>query len=591
MPDCFKKNLALIEVHHPDLIELVRTAPGPHLTLVPARTGHPALSVTTSTGEISLHSRYDPEKEGTALAGRLTETADHILVLFGLGLGYHLKAALDIWPADAPVIVVEADPDVLRLAVRHVDMTGVLDRPGLTLLVGLTPQEALKRITRLRIGYSFAPFSLLIHPPSHRWRQDYYPQIQKGLDSAGSTPIHEKLIYSRLKKERLNVLILNTGYYLTREVFQAARALGHNVRYLSLADKEIGDEDSIRRLLKETVQFRPDFILTTNHLGFDIGRVMTELLTGMKMPFASWFVDSPVFILGHAQKNLSAYCTIFLWDETYVQDVKTLGFERVHYLPLATDENVFRTLNGRPNPLAHLACEAGFVGDSMAGPVERNEKKLGIDTGVYPSIEKAAREFITSSDRSPRRMMAKNGLLEMVETERWPADKILDLEGLVTWWATKLYRLELVRSLAPLNPTVIGDKGWRDLLDPGSFKLHPSLDYYEQLPWFYPVCGINLNATSLQMKTGLNQRIFDVPACGAFLLTDYREQIEGLFEVGREVVCYRDPEEAFELADFYRKHDRERRAVAERGHLRILSEHTYRCRLGRLIEQMRRDHI
>ena len=85
----------------------------------------------------------------------------------------------------------------------------------------------------------------------------------------------------------------------------------------------------------------------------------------------------------------------------------------------------------------------------------------------------------------------------------------------------------------------------------GKFRLGPQLNYYKELPFFYNACTVNFNATSIQMGKAVNQRVFDVPACGAFLLTDHQESVEGLFEVGKEVVTYKDRGEIADLARFY----------------------------------------
>jgi spore maturation protein CgeB len=278
--------------------------------------------------------------------------------------------------------------------------------------------------------------------------------------------------------------------------------------------------------------------------------------------------------------------SIFLRDGDYRAEVKALGYENVHFLPLATDHTLFKPRNGRSGS----QVSAGFVGDSMIGPVEKYAAKVGLPEEFRPLVESAAGEFSKKSDRTPAALIKETGLDRKIFNGNPSPAGMLDLEALITWWSTKLYRLERVKALGPLRPTVVGDPGWRALLDETIFHLRPSLDYYLEMPWFYPGCQINLNATSMQMKTGLNQRVFDVPASEAFLLTDYREQIEGIFEVGREVVCYGHPEEALDLARYYLEHETQRRRVAERGLARVLSDHTYQCRLARLIEHMRQDH-
>ncbi len=158
----------------------------------------------------------------------------------------------------------------------------------------------------------------------------------------------------------------------------------------------------------------------------------------------------------------------------------------------------------------------------------------------------------------------------------------------VMWEATKQYRLERVRKLLPSNPVIAGDVGWFDLIEENRFQYQKEVSYYDELPYFYNVMKINLNATSRQMKGAVNQRVFDVPACNRFLLTDYGEQLEDLFDVGTEVICYRDAEEIEDLVAYYSNHDEERRAIARKGYQRVIKEHTYVARIRDMVNTMRK---
>ena len=89
------------------------------------------------------------------------------------------------------------------------------------------------------------------------------------------------------------------------------------------------------------------------------------------------------------------------------------------------------------------------------------------------------------------------------------------------------------------------------------------------------------------MGKAVNQRVFDVPACGAFLLTDHQESIEGLFEAGKEIVTYRDPAEIPDLARFYLRDGSAREATAKKGRDRVLGEHTYRHRIDTMLRRLR----
>lgn len=163
----------------------------------------------------------------------------------------------------------------------------------------------------------------------------------------------------------------------------------------------------------------------------------------------------------------------------------------------------------------------------------------------------------------------------------------LAYETYITWLATCLYRRECIARTLPYNPLIVGDKGWTELYKNFSgWRYHRELGYYDDLPAFYPASEINFNCTSRQMKGAVNQRVFDVPCCGAFLLTDRREGIEELFEPGTEVVCYETMDQIPELIERYLADPAARQRVAEAARTRILREHTYDHRMVRLMEFM-----
>jgi spore maturation protein CgeB len=126
--------------------------------------------------------------------------------------------------------------------------------------------------------------------------------------------------------------------------------------------------------------------------------------------------------------------------------------------------------------------------------------------------------------------------------------------------------------------------------EPKPWTYHHELNYYTDLPAFYPLSEINFNCTSKQMKGAVNQRVFDVPATSSFILTDWREQIENLFEPGKEVICYHSPQEAEELTGYYLGRPKEREAIARAARSRILSEHCYEHRMKSLIAIMRKNY-
>jgi spore maturation protein CgeB len=79
-----------------------------------------------------------------------------------------------------------------------------------------------------------------------------------------------------------------------------------------------------------------------------------------------------------------------------------------------------------------------------------------------------------------------------------------------------------------------------------------------------------------------NMRLFEATGVGAMLLTDRKDNLHELFEIGKEVVTYSSKEEAAELVRHYLDHPQEAEKIAKAGQARTLREHTYKARMVEL---------
>ena len=85
-----------------------------------------------------------------------------------------------------------------------------------------------------------------------------------------------------------------------------------------------------------------------------------------------------------------------------------------------------------------------------------------------------------------------------------------------------------------------------------------------------------------------NCRLYEATGVGTLLITDWKVNLHKMFEIGKEVVAYRSPEECSELIQYYLEHDDEREAIACAGQQRTLREHTYYQRMQELVEIVRK---
>ncbi len=79
-----------------------------------------------------------------------------------------------------------------------------------------------------------------------------------------------------------------------------------------------------------------------------------------------------------------------------------------------------------------------------------------------------------------------------------------------------------------------------------------------------------------------NLRLFEATGTGALLVTDWKENLHEMFEIGKEVVAYRDLDECVQVIKHYLDHDDERHAIASSGQRRTLQSHTFLHRMQAL---------
>lgn len=310
-----------------------------------------------------------------------------------------------------------------------------------------------------------------------------------------------------------------------------------------------------------------------------------EFFHHLRVPLVSWYVDSPALILNLYGGLPSDLAYIFVWDPSYIPEVRSLGFDKVFPLPLATDPEIFRPRAA--GELGPWRNGVAFVGNSLSAAVEKKLARLPKSPEFQELFHHLAQAYLERPFRRLQDLLGEEGLAEHPLIQALSDLERSDLEAGIIWEATRHHRLTGVHCLAVFKPVIYGDAGWRRLLG-ASFALRPEVNYYDELPLVYGGTEVNFNVTSLQMKTAVNQRVFDVPAAGGFLLTDYKSQLPELLELDKEVACYRDPGEIPDLVRFYLKHSRAREEIMVRGRRWILAEHTYMHRWQTILETIRR---
>lgn len=80
-----------------------------------------------------------------------------------------------------------------------------------------------------------------------------------------------------------------------------------------------------------------------------------------------------------------------------------------------------------------------------------------------------------------------------------------------------------------------------------------------------------------------NMRLYESTGVGAMLITDHKDNICEMFEVGKEIETYKTKEELLEKVNYYLTHEDERKKIATAGQKRTLKGHTYEIRMVELV--------
>ncbi|MCR5813963.1 MAG: glycosyltransferase [Desulfovibrio sp.] len=527
--------------------------------------------------------RGGPLRETSALSA-LPKDDSCLPVFLGAGLGFALAEFVQRYPG--PFAVVEKEHELQKLT-HALAKLSPKDRERLLFLDDPNPQKVLVALTRWQgqhQGLRLLPIPL---PFYQRLDADYYGFLRKELEASARFDFWARAITPRFQSASPRVLLITSKYFLMGEILRACQKMGLAHELITIGDESVGQEEFVQKVLRSVVTFKPDFCLTLNHMGVDREGVLIDLLTRLQLPLASWFVDNPHLIIHLYTRCISPWTCLFTWDFDNVASLKALGFPHVSYLPLGTDTDRFRPNVGHAP--AEWKSRLSFVGNSMLFKVGGRLKSAHFPKEMTLAFQKVARAFIHSNQRSVRDFLASD-FPEISARYETLADNEAKLayETAITWQATRLYRNALVARLLPFHPTIAGDAGWRIEFRKASEKPRflPELNYYTELPIFYTCQDISFNCTSQQMKGAVNQRVFDCPASGGFVLTDWREQLEDLF-TPKEMVCYREADEIPDLVRYYLAHAKERQRFAQNARKRVLACHTWTHRLQSLLATMR----
>lgn len=302
-----------------------------------AKNGMPTARVHATDGtSFMLHSAYDPVAEARRLLEKYPSLKDAgVVVVLGLGLGYHVCELLRIVPTKAFVLVIEADPELRRRFEKSADIPWnrvnvTKDESAIWALISQAREQ-------LRDG-----FVIVEHPASQRLNPAFYRYIRHRVRDFVSMLLVETATAKRLNRfiqenmlRNLPNVTVDPGINVLENVFRgrpavivaAGPSLTKNIHLLKMAKERsivISVGTALKAILSQSVH--PDLVVTLDplesnyrhfaDLDFTQAFLCYEPQTYYKIP---QLFGGRRFVFNSFWSNMSVWLTTLFGNKGYIE--------------------------------------------------------------------------------------------------------------------------------------------------------------------------------------------------------------------------------------------------------------------------------
>ena len=181
-PDIYSSNIEALKQINPlsaRRLETLQYDSGPYRR-ANSRSGLPVLKVNRGNRTTYLCSKVDPQREAERLAHSNLDGTEQLVVLFGMGLGYHLQEMLRM-NSGAHFIIVEPDLELFAEILKTRDLSDILLSKNITLLIEpqgidldeLSPHPSAVNIRQVVLR----PYRTLYETEAHKAVKDFQAYV------------------------------------------------------------------------------------------------------------------------------------------------------------------------------------------------------------------------------------------------------------------------------------------------------------------------------------------------------------------------------------------------------------------------------
>lgn len=279
-----------------------------------AKSGTATLTIRKDGRAFPIHSKYDPEKEALQQVNAMGLRNPKLLVIMGLGLGYHIRACLnELKNENYFIVVIEKDVSALQVAIDNVDISDLLGSDKIRWVIGVPEDDAFAVLNDMikQAGISLQLFlktlQVFDHPVITKVHGNYHHHMIKSFREAahavifnyGNCPADSMIGVENIMKNLATIMknpgvsdlygkfkglpgiIVSTGPSLDKNVEDLKEALGKCVM--------ISADSALRVLLKHDIT--PHAAVSLERI-LNVAKMFWELPDDYKQKI--WLAATPV---------------------------------------------------------------------------------------------------------------------------------------------------------------------------------------------------------------------------------------------------------------------------------------------------------
>ena len=286
-------------------------------------------------------------------------------------------------------------------------------------------------------------------------------------------------------------------------------------------------------------------------------------------------------------RNSSVYNpenSIYVFDKKEYEYFNSIGADTVKYLPLAgSPKRISKLIKNKDKYLYDIS----FVGN-LYDKNRYDEMINALPPYLCGYMDAAIEAQLNVSGGNILNIMLTDDIIDNlhqyidVQSENNSlSDSNLKLHfatSVLSYKVASIMRTNTLNSLGSIADVHLFTTSCTDNMH--RITVHPPVRYLDEMPSVFASSKINLNMTIPNIENGIPLRVFDILSAGGFLMTDYRPEIENLFDINKDLVVYDGTDDLVAKVEYYLRHDKERELISANGFDKLQKLHTYSHRIN-----------